>query len=370
MPKMVVEITQGVTFEFSSDQGGAAASTPRVFRIIKDTPDEDIILPEVCDVRIGDEHPRESGLYCVSYNGAYDGQSRMVILATFVYRTTPSADASGGGGGGGGRDPKSYEPEVRPANWYCSTSLMEAPVYSWQRVNNVAGDNLEANKPPENPAGDIYDNASRLIPVVSIFIEQFEKTDPTRHVLHAGKTNSNVWLVGSLAIPRRCAMFRGVQSKPVAEQWGDELRRGWSCTYEFLFKKNSAYAYVGGAYVIQDVGWDVLQPLSGFNVKAFVPNLVQNTNDNFGQPLKLDSDFKIAQPLALPDGIGAGDKVRGMVRISGADNATTQLPCAQPIPLNEDGTPRIESANPKVLVHRYKVTEEIDFDTTFDLRLD
>jgi len=367
MPKMVAELTQGVTFEFSSEQEGVAASTPRVFRIIKNSPDEYINLPAACQVRIGEEHPDESGLFCFSYTGAYDGDSRMVILATFNYRTTPSQAASAGGSG---RDPKSYPPETRPANWYCSTSLVEAPVYSWQRVNSAGGDSLGAASPPQNPAGDLYDNASAVVPVVSIFLEQFEANDPTRHVLHAGKTNNETLPLGSLSIPRRCLMFRGIQSKPVVEEWGGVVRRGWSCTFEFLFKLNPAYAYVGGAYVLQNVGWDILQPLSGFNVKAFVPNLVQNTNDNYGQPLKLGSDFKIEQPLALPDGTGAGDKVRGMVRISGADNVTTQLPCAQPIPLNEDGTPRIETANPKVLVHRYKVTEEIDFKQTFQIRFD
>jgi hypothetical protein len=364
MPKMVAELTQGVTYEFSSEQEGVAASTPRVFRIIKNTPDEYINLPVVCNVKIGDEHPSEQGLFCFSFTGAYDGDSRMVILATFNYRTTPSQSSSGGG-----QDPRSYPPEVRPANWYCSTSLVEAPVYSWQRVNAGDGGSLQTPSPPQNPAGDIYDNASAVVPVVSIFVEQFEGTDPTRHVLHAGKTNSDILTLGSLTMPRRTVMFRGIQSKPVVEEWGGVIRRGWSCTFEFLFKLNPAYAYVAGAYVIQNVGWDILQPLSGFNVKAFVPNLVQNTNDNYGQPLKLGSDFKIEQPLALPNGIGAGDKVRGMVRISGADNVTTQLPCAQPIPLNEDGTPRIETATPKVLVHRYKVTEEINFTQTFGIRL-
>jgi hypothetical protein len=366
MPKMVSEITQGVTYEFSSEQEGVAASTPRVFRIIKNTPDEYINLPVVCNVRIGDEHPSESGLYCFSFTGAYDGDSRMVILATFNYRVTPSQSSSGGG-----QDPKASPPEVRPANWYCSTSLVEAPVYSWQRVNAADGGSLQTPSPPQNPAGDMYDNASAVVPIVSIFLEQFEATDPTRHVFHAGKTNNETLPLGSLSIPRRCLMFRGIQSKPVAEEWGGVLRRGWSCTFEFLFKLNPAYAYVAGAYVIQNVGWDILQPLSGFNVKAFVPNLVQTTNDNFGQPLKQkDSDLgEIEEPLALPPGMAAGDKVRGMVKIAGKD-FVRQQPCAQPIPLNEDGTPRIETANPKVLVHRYKVTEEIDFKQTFQIRFD
>jgi hypothetical protein len=319
----------------------------------------------VCEVNIGDEHPSEQGLFCFSFTGAYDGDSRMVILATFNYRVTPSQSSSDGG-----EDPNSYPPEVRPANWYCSTSLVEAPVYSWQRVNSANGAALLAASPPQNPAGDIYDNASAVVPIVSIFIEQFEATDPTRHVLHAGKTNSDILTLGSLTMPRRTVMFRGIQSKPVAEEWGGTLRRGWSCAFEFLFKLNPAYAYVGGAYVIQDVGWDVLQPLSGFNVKAYQPNFVQPNNDPYGQPLKQkDSDLgEIEEPLALPPGMAAGDKVRGMVKIAGKD-FVRQLPCAQPIPLNEDGTPRIETASPKVLVHRYKVTEEINFTQTFGIRL-
>jgi hypothetical protein len=364
MPKMVSEITQGVTFEFSSDQLSLSASTPRVFRIIKSTPNEYINLTQVCGVLVGDEHPRESGLYCISYSAAYEGESRMVILATFSYQVSLSSGTTAIG-----QDPKQFAPEARPANWYCATSLVEAPVYSWQRVNSANGATLLAPSPPENPAGDLYDNASTVVPIVSIFIEQFEGTDPTRHVLHAGKTNSTVMQVGSLSIPRRCLMFRGVQTKPVAETWGDSLRRGWSCTYEFLFKLNTGSAYVGGAYVTQDIGWDILQPLSGFNVKAFTPNLVSTVDDNFGQPLKQDDKRKIVQPLALSEGIAAGDKVRAMVRISDADNVTTQLPSAQPIPLNEDGRPRKDTATPKVLVHRYKVTEEINFSTTFGLRL-
>jgi hypothetical protein len=363
MPKMVSEITQGVTYEFSSEQEGVAASTPRVFRIIKSSPEEYINLPVVCNVRIGDEHPGESGLYCFSFTGAYDGDSRMVILATFNYRTTPSQSSSGGG-----QDPKASPPDSRPANWSCSTSLVEVPIHSWERVNSVDGASLEAATPPQNPAGDMYDNASTVVPIVSINIEQFEPSDPTLHVLQAGKTNEKIMQLGSLSIPRRCLMFRGVQTKPVVEQWSTTLYRGWSCTYEFLFKLNPALAFVGGAYVLQDVGWDILQPLSGFNVKAFAPPGAGD-QDAFGQPLRQDDEFKIVQPLALPAGVAAGDKVRGMVRISGANNITTQLPSAQPIPLNADGTPRRDTANPKVLVYRFKVTEEIDFESKFNLRL-
>jgi hypothetical protein len=46
----------------------------------------------------------------------------------------------------------------------------------------------------------------------------------------------------------------------------------------------------------------------------------------------------------------------------------SQTPSAQPIPLNDDGTPRIYNADPKVLVYRYRVYREANFNT-LNLRL-
>jgi hypothetical protein len=207
---------------------------------------------------------------------------------------------------------------------------------------------------------------------VSIFIEQFVTNDPTTHNLYAGYTNSVVMNVGSMAIPRRCLMFRGVQAKPSVKNWGGEVRRGWDCSYEFLFRRNNSQASMSesDALVDQDVGWDVIQPVSGFSVKAFNPPGNPATQDPYAQPLKLKDDARIDEDtLALPDGTVPGQKVRGMVKINAAGGVTTQRPSALPIPLNADGTPRSPSANPPVLVFRYKVQPEINFNV-FGLRLE
>ena len=363
MPKLVSEISQGMSYEFSSEESSIAASAVRVFRIIKLSPDEFIDIPVVCQSPIGTEHPRNPGLWCHTFSAVYEGESRMVLLATFNYRTTPSADSSGGG-----QDPKSYSPEIRPANWYTTTSLVEVPAMTWERVNAADGSSIQATTPTENPAGDLYEGVMRYEPIVTIHVEQFAPSDPTTYNLFAGYTNQEIMRVGSMSIPRRCLMFRGVQSKPTVESFNGVQYRGWMCGYEFLFKRNVARAYVGGAYVAQDVGWDVLQPVSGFNVKAFAPP-GGGDQDPYGQPLKLDDDGKVAQPLALPDGVVVGRKMRGTIGINTAGGFWTQRTSASPIALNDDGTPRSESATPKVLVYRYKVTNEINFTQQFGLRL-
>jgi len=372
MPKMVSEITQGSSFEFSSDDTTTSSQDVRVFRIIKSSPSEYINLPQVCNAPIGGEHPRNAGLFCTNFSAAYEGESRMVILATFNYRTTPSQASSGGGG----QDPKQSPPEVRPANWYTTSSLIEIPAQTWYWASSTDGSPATVGSATQNPAGDLYEVVTKPTAIVTVHIDQFETSDPTRHCLHAGKTNKNPVTLGSLNMARRTVMFRGVQSRPATESWGGNLYRGWTCSYEFLYKPNlsiynsaSSETSTSVSSKLEYVGWDVLQPLSGFNVKAFTPNFVSSINDNFGQPLKQDDEGKVVTPLALPDGTAVNDKVRAMVKIGIKGGYTGQRPSAQPIPLNTDGTPRSETANPKVIVFRYKVTEEIDFLQTFNLRL-
>jgi hypothetical protein len=356
MPKMVSELSQGQNYEFSADQNQATVSSARVFRILLTDPGEFVDIPVACSAFIGQEHPRNPGVFCYSYSGVYEGESRMVILATFNYRTTPSADGSGSGSG---QDPQSQPPDVRPANWYTNTSLMEVPAYLWTKVSGVNGSLSGDAVPIHNPAGDLYEGVTAVQPITTITIEQFQPVDPTTLNQYAGYTNSVPLTLGSLNMGRRTVMFRGVQSRPQNDTWQGQFFRGWNCSYEFLYKRNSAYAMAGGVYLLQDVGWDVLQVQSGFSVKAFNPpgNADQ---DVFGQPLKHTDDNQIAEPFALPGGVAAGKKVRAMIRIASGDKHS-QRPSAQPIALNDDGTPRIETANPKVLVYRYKVTEEVDF---------
>lgn len=352
---IVKEVTAGVQYEFSSEEGQVAASTTRVFKILKASAGEYINVAGECGVQVGDQHPSESGLYCVSYSAQYDGDSRMVIVATFSYRATPGVGANAESSDG-----KDQPPDVRPASWSISTSLQETPAYIWKAITGPKVGQPDETGPIVNPAGDLYEGVVRLEPIVSISVSQYQAFDPTLNCQYAGYVNSNEIRLGSLTMPPRSCMFRGVQTTPSNEQYGGIIYRGWRATYEFAYRVN----WVGDP-VNEAIGWDVLQPQTGLNVKAWNPAAPPANADNYTQPLKKDKDsegFSILEPLALPDGISAGDKVRAQIRIAAPDGKVTQRPSAQPIPLNDDGSGRAEAANPKVLLYRYQVQNDINFD--------
>jgi hypothetical protein len=128
-----------------------------------------------------------------------------------------------------------------------------------------------------------------------------------------------------------------------------------------------------GAPINQAIGWDVLQPQSGFNVRAWTPTTpngsqVANNRDDFGQPLRHDN-YSIKIPVALPENVSVGDKMRAHIRVHESEaGKVSQRPSAQPIALNDDGAARSPVADPKVLVYRYQVQNDIDF-SGFGLRL-
>jgi len=72
------------------------------------------------------------------------------------------------------------------------------------------------------------------------------------------------------------------------------------------------------------------------------------------------------------DGVAAGEKVRGLVKIQGiVDNnaIARQSPSASPIALNEDGTPRKIDDTRDPLVYAYQVHDAINITTTLGLRI-
>jgi hypothetical protein len=137
-------------------------------------------------------------------------------------------------------------------------------------------------------------------------------------------------------------------------------------SYEFAYKANEVEAPgYGGKY-----GWDMALPVTGFNCKAFNPNAAGNDKDPYAMPLKRDGEYgPIVKPLALQDDVAVGDKVRAMVRVSGSEKNINQQPSAQPIALNEDGTPRSPNASPKVLIWRVRTQLAINLTQTLQLRL-
>lgn len=361
MPRLISEISAGQQFQRSSQDGRLADSQVRTFRILIN-PGEVVNVEAACGIKVGDQHPFNTNIYCTSWDAKLEGDSRTVIVATFNYQSTPSA-------GGGGADPKQYNPEVRPANWSTSTSLIEVPVQWWGEVPQGNGGILSSG-PAVNPAGDLYDGVSKFEAIVTINIEQHEPTDPTRHCLFAGCVNQEEISVGSLSCPPGSVMFRGIQSKPVVENYGGNIYRGWMASYEFAFRRNKVYnLYYNGNVYDAEIGWDIAVPQTGFNVKCLLN--AQNV-DKAGMPLRHTSGKIDNWPngVALADGVAAGRKARAMVLVhSYEDGGASQLPSAQPIPLNSDGSPRIDTATPKVIVRRYRTNDMVNFTQAFGLRL-
>lgn len=358
------------------EDGNVADSQDRVFKILLDAPYE-VVDPQVqCGIYIGDRHPINPDITCKTFNVRFDGESRMVMVCTFSYASEAVSQGGGGdNGNNGGGDHNNKPPEQRPANWTTSTSLIEQPVYSWRK--RIGAEDWDPERPAINSAGDIYDAVTKLTSIVNISIEQWEYRDPTEHCEWGGYVNKIPMSLGSLEMSSHTVMFRGVSAQPAVESWGGEMRRGWKCTYEFAYKRNTTKIFIGNAEVEVDLGWDVAVPQTGFNVKAFTPP-GDNNDDPFGQPLKHgdkdeDKEFsgRIVEPPKLFKGVAPGEKVRAMVKVfSYVGGGASQMPSASPIPLNDNGRPRKETADPKVLVYGYAVQPEVDLVDKLKLRLE
>lgn len=360
MPKLVSEVVSGSQFTRSMQDGSVADSQVRVFKIILSAPNEVIDPQTHCNIRIGDQHPINTNIVCKSFDVRFDGDSRAVMVVTFNYESAAHSSQ---------QDQNNKPPELRAANWTTSTSLIESPLYRWRpRIGAAVWGALAV--PAVNAAGDIYDAVTQLTSIVNISVEQFSVLDPTRFNLYGGYINDQAMTLGNLNMGPHTVMFRGVSSQPHVESWGGEIRRGWKSTYEFAYKRNLTAIMIPGAGE-QDVelGWDVAIPQTGFNVNAFAPP-GGNDDDVFAQPLK-HSAGRIVPILALPVGVAPGEKVRAMVKVfEYEDGGISQTPSASPIPLNDNGRPRINTANPKVLVYGYQVQPSINLVQTLELRLE
>ena len=362
MPKLVSELAQGNTFSRSSDGGALADSATRVWKVILNTPDEALDIFAAIGVNIGDVYSQANPIPCVSIEGRADGESRLVRIITAQYRTTAGvAETGGGGGGGGGGDPKSTSPELRLSTFSVSTSYIEVPVRTWHPITppNVRGPEEEAR----NPAKDMYDGITRLVPITNFTFKQFEESAsqilPKRN--YVGDVNSSDFDFNIFTAQERTVLFKSFNMEPHVESWGGMTFRGYMVTYELSYNYR---------------GWDIEVPQTGFNVLAFQPNLIApGDRDNYGQPLKHGAegsafDGQIEVPLSLPVGVVAGDKVRAMVKVfSYKGGGASQTPSAQPIPLNDDGTPRIHTADPPVIIKKYSVHFTADLEDVLGIRI-
>lgn len=400
MPQLVKEITQGQSKSKAAGGGQNApdsGSAARVFRVILSQPGETFDPVETCGVSIGSQHPSDSDYLCRDYNVAYEGESRTVVAVTFNYALVQDSNGN-----------QDQPPDVRPANWSLSSTLMERPCTMWRRLDRLI--NIWGPwQLPTNPVGDIYDGVTTMEPVVTITITQYCVSDPTSSAMYVGTINSEEIALGSLEMQPHTVMLRSVQSVPTVETFGDVTYRGWTATWEFAYRRNVTRCHQPDTILDgrqkedageeMEIGWDIAVPQSGMNVRAWagvqaaVDGDGRNTTfvDVYGQPLKhgdapdpnsedpvrREGRFygRIVRPLSVPSDVANLSRQRAMVRVFSYENGgSSQTPSAMPIALNEDGTPRNtepfqDGSRYYPIVWRYQVYQELNFTQTLGLRL-
>lgn len=348
MPKLVKELPQGKAFSRSAEGGTLADTATRVWKIILNAPNEGFDLSSAIGVQIGDPLDNANPIPCVSIDVKGDGESRMVRIVTAQYRSSAMVD---GEGGTGLPDPMLVMPDIRPANFSTSTSLYEMPAVSW-RWNYQSDFADPAWEAARNPLGDPLDGITKLEPITTIRITQFEYQAGTRHARYVGYINdSEMSLLSYATFEPHTIMFRGVEAQPHVETFGIVTYRGWMNSYEFAYRRNVVQNIYNGSQTLDElaVGWDVACILEGYNCRAFNPAAPDADDDIFGIPLTTDPDTETIKnnPYSLAQGAAVDERVRAMVKIVNPQTGKImQNPSAMPIALNNNGRPRKINTDP------------------------
>jgi hypothetical protein len=353
MPKMVTELAQGKSFSRSAEGGGLADQATRTWKILLNSPDEAFIISSAVGVNIGDPLGSANPIPCVSLDVKADGESRMVRIVTAQYRTTA---------GIGNTDPGSQTPTQRPALYSMTTSLTE--IAAWGG-SPVVGGASTGWTPAVNPAGDLVDGITRLEPVVNINIDQYSSSDMSQLLAYCGYVNSDTFNFSNLSVGVHCCMLQSVSSNPVVEQFGNTTFRGFKVTFGFAVRAHWTITRHG----FQAIGWDMAVPQTGFNIF----NSGTSRDDVDQKALALQHrNGKVSivgsSSVVLADGL-VNTKTRAMVTVPATeDGGYIQRPSAQPVALNDDGTPRNAanfSVDQKVLINRICIQPEMAFGRNF-----
>ena len=352
MPKLVSELAQGKSFSRSADGGALADQATRTWKILLNTPDESFVISDAVGVNIGDPLGSANPIPCVSLDVKADGESRLVRIVTAQYRTTA---------GIGSTDPGTQTPTQRPALYSMTTSLTEIAAWGGAPVSGgVSG----AWIPAVNPVGDLVDGITRLEPVVNINIDQYSASDMSQLLAYCGYVNSDSFTFSNLSVGVHCCMLQSISSTAVVEQFGNTTFRGFKVTFGFAVRAH--WAITRGGF--QAIGWDMAVPQTGFNIINYglaSPNQV----DIQALTLQHDETGKVQLNSAgTPQTYAFGTqtyKTRAMVTVPASQGGWTQRPAAQPVALNDDGTPRSQSQTPRVLINRICIQPEMAFGSNF-----
>lgn len=378
MPKLVKEIDSGNTFTRSSEGNALTDSATRVFKIIKNNPDESIIIPTVLGINIGDVYTQNDPIPCVAFEGRYEGSSRLVLIVTVRYRSTPGGQPSSGGGGGVtvGRgagsaqgtkpssnrpDPRTQSPEVRPPSYTMSSSLQQAanPMGRRHKDNGT----LEDPKHPTNSAGDLMDGLTQLFPVITIAITQYSYADGSEFLNDVGVINQDIFTFSNATFQKHQVMFQGISSTGHVESFGGSQFRGFKLVFTFAARMLRLEDQVGGSNV---VGWDTTAINSGFNIVN--SGLGVATVDQSKLAKVHDKNGEVVTPEVL---VRQGENVRAMVSIpvptedANAAAKYQQRPSAQPVALDGLGRPLKLTETQGPIVYKYTTQPFRDFGDDF-----
>jgi hypothetical protein len=353
MPKMVTELAQGKSFSRSAEGGGLADQATRTWKILLNSPNESFVISQVIGVNIGDPLGSASPIPCVSLDVKADGESRLVRIVTAQYRTSA---------GIGNTDPGSQPPTQRPALYSMSTSLTE--IAAWGGAP-VSGGQSGPWIPAVNPVGDLVDGVTRLEPVVNINIDQYSYSDMSQLLAYCGYVNSDIFTFSNLSVGIHCCMLQSISSTAVVEQFGNTTFRGFKVTFGFAVRSHWTITREG----FQAIGWDMAVPQTGFTIfnsgtgRADVDQKALALQHRNGKVSVVGSSS-----VVLADGL-VNTKARAMVTVPATeDGGYVQRPSAQPVALNDDGTPRNAanfSVDQKVLINRICIQPEMAFGRNF-----
>jgi hypothetical protein len=276
----------------------------------------------------------------------------MVRIVTAQYRTSA---------GIGNIDPGTQPPQARPALYSMSTSLTEIAAWGGAPVSGGASG---AWIPAVNPVGDLVDGVTRLEPVVNINIDQYSYSDMSQLLAYCGYVNSDSFTFSNLSVGVHCCMLQSISSTAVVEQFGNTTFRGFKVTFGFAVRAHWTITRDG----FQAIGWDMAVPQTGFSVINYglaSPNEVDIESltlqhDETGK-VQLNSE---GTPQTYAFG-SQGRKTRAMVTVPASQGGWAQRPSAQPVALNDDGTPRSRAATPRVLINRICIQPEMNFGSNF-----
>lgn len=351
MPKGFSELAQGNVFTRSSEGGASVDSAQRQFKVLLNEPGESWSAPGYLGIDIGDPYSATDQIPCVSWEGRHDGDSRMVVIVTYKYRSTPGGvDGSGGGGQGG--DPRLKAPNVRPALYSMSSSLQEVPAVggAYRSPNGYVNESAI-----RNTAGDLLEGITKLEPVVTLQITQYSFTDQSGLLQHTGSINSDQFVFSGHTVPVHCCMFQSLNASPYVESGF----RGFQIDFQFSFRWNFCHGVEDNG--TDPLGWDQPIVMSGYNI--INTGLGASGVEQEHLLYKLDSDESgfLKTPLEL--GL-QNQKVRAQIPAqSDSSERQRQHAAASPVLLNIDGSPRSRSLPP--LVYRYQTQPAVAFGNNF-----